>query len=117
MQAKRVARVCAYLTQEPIEIRVSVDSWDVNTDIDFRAALFALNLFDAPPPEPPYWWAEQRQEEIRQEQLVADTNYEEDIRHARRAAHLDDLADASDSPEEFQSLVNDWDEFWESKRN
>ena len=34
------------------------------------------------------WHAEQRQEEIRQEQLVADPNYEEDIRHARSLSDL-----------------------------
>lgn len=59
----------------------------------------------------------QKQDEKQQEQMASDPNYKEDLKHAKRAAHLDDLADASDSPEEFQSLINDWDEFCESKRN
>lgn len=48
MQAKRLARVCAYLTQVSIEIRASINGLGVNTDVDFHPALFALNLFDAP---------------------------------------------------------------------
>lgn len=63
------------------------------------------------------WLVAQKQDEKQQEQMASDPNYKEDLKHAKRAAHLDDLADASDSPEEFQSLINDWDEFCESKRN
>lgn len=169
--AVRLARAIGYLTQEAVEIKISIEGWEVNTDVGFQAALFALNLFDSPPAEPPDWWeeeaeyflvavdkwnelsiwqeaeklfyertsgevpqftgkpnaqavkciedwlAEQSRDEERHELMASDPNYREDVRHAKRVAQLNDMADASDSPEEFQSLVNDWDEFIESKRS
>ncbi|WP_155886512.1 hypothetical protein [Acidovorax sp. JHL-3] len=44
------------------------------------------------------------------ESLVEDPNYLEDLKHANRAAYATEVAEFSDSPEEFHAIMSDYDE-------
>lgn len=61
--------------------------------------------------------ADMELEERQAKALANDPHYEEDLRNARRAEFRDEQAEASDSSEEFSQRLDEWDEFWESKRN